>query len=69
MYRLGNSYIGASIDMLQECGVKITDKNIDGVIIYLTEIYNNSRIWVNNGWTPIEMRKEYCSNHSPIDFN
>ena len=29
------------------------------ILNYLTDIYNNSRIWTNNGWTPIEMRKNY----------
>jgi len=23
----------------------------------LVDIFNNSRIWTNNGWTPIEMRE------------
>ncbi len=58
MYRLGNDYIGASIAMLQDYGVEITEKNSQEILNYLIDIYNNSRIWVNNGWTPIEMRKE-----------
>ena len=59
MYRLGNTYIGVSIEMLQDYGVEITEKNSQEILNYLMEIYNNTRIWVNNGWTPIEMRKEY----------
>ena len=59
MYRLGNEYVGATIEMLQDYGVEITEKNLQEILNYLMEIYNNSRIWVNNGWTPIEMRKEY----------
>lgn len=59
MYRLGNTYIGAAIEMLKDYGVEVTEKNFQEILNYLTEIYNNSRIWVNNGWTPIEMRKEY----------
>ena len=59
MYRLGNKYVGASIEMLQDYSVEVTEKNAQEILGYLMEIYNNSRIWVNNGWTPIEMRKEY----------
>ena len=59
MYRLGDKYVGASIEMLQDYGVEVTEKNVQGILNYLMEIYNNSRIWLNNGWTPIEMRKEY----------
>lgn len=59
MYRLGNVFVSTSIEMFQEYGVNVTEKNIQEIINYLMEIYNNSRIWVNNGWTPIEMRKEY----------
>ena len=59
MYRLGNTYIGVSIEMLQDYGVEITEKNLQKISNYLMEIYNNSRIWNNNGWTPIEMRKVY----------
>ncbi len=57
MYRLGNAYIGVSIEMLQDYGVEITEKNSQEILNYLIEIYNNSRIWINNGWTPIEMRE------------
>ena len=59
MYRLGNNYISASIEMLQDYGVEVTENNMQEIIKYLMDIYNNSRIWSNNGWTPIEMRKNY----------
>ena len=59
MYRLGNNFVGPSIEMLQDYGVKVTEKNSQEILNYLMEIYNNSRIWVNNGWTPIEMRLNY----------
>ena len=59
MYRLGNTFIEITFDMLQEYGLEISEKNMQEVLNYLTEIYNNTRIWVNNGWTPIEMRKNY----------
>lgn len=61
MYRLGDTYIVASINMLQDCGLEVNEKNIQEILNYLMDIYNNSRIWENNGWTPIEMRKEYNS--------
>lgn len=25
---------------------------------YLIDIFNNSKIWINNGWTPIELLKK-----------
>ena len=59
MYRLGNSLVGPSIEMLQDYGVEVTEKNSQEILDHLTEIYNNTRIWVNNGWTPIEMRLNY----------
>ena len=59
MYRLGNNFVGPSIEMLQDYGVKVTEKNSQEILNYLMEIYNNTRIWVNNGWTPIEMRLNY----------
>lgn len=59
MYRLGNGFVSTSIEMLQDYGVEITEKNLQDIINYLTEIYNNSRVWCNNGWTPIEMRTNY----------
>ncbi len=59
MYRLGNTYISVSIEMLQDYGVEITEKDLQEILNYLMEIYNNTRIWTNNGWTPIELRKEY----------
>ena len=59
MYRLGNKYISASIKMLQDYGVEVIENNMQEILNYLTDIYNNSRIWTNNGWTPIEMRKNY----------
>ena len=59
MYRLGDTYVGATIEMLQDYGVEITEKNLQEILNYLMEIYNNSRIWVNNGWTPIEIIKEH----------
>ena len=59
MYRLGNSFIETSIEMLQDYGVEVSEKNLQEILDYLNEIYNNTRIWVNNGWTPIEMRLNY----------
>lgn len=61
MYRMGNKYIDASIDMLQDYGIEVKKKNFQEILKYLIDIYNNSRTWENNGWTPIEIRKEYNS--------
>ena len=59
IYRLGNTFIGATFDMLEEYGIEVTKENMQEILNYLTNIYNNTRIWTNNGWTPIEMIKEY----------
>lgn len=59
MYRLGNTFIGATFGMLEDYGIEVTEDNMQEILNYLTDIYNNTRIWNNNGWTPIEMRKEY----------
>lgn len=59
IYRLGNTFIGATFGMLEEYGIEVTEENMQEILNYLTNIYNNTRIWTNNGWTPIEMIKEY----------
>lgn len=59
MYRLGNTFIGATFDMIQDYGIEISENNMQETTNYLTNIYNNLRIWVNNGWTPIEMIRNY----------
>ena len=56
MYRLGNTFIGATFGMLEDYGIEVTEDNMQEILNYLTDIYNNTRIWNNNGWTPIEMR-------------
>ena len=45
--------------MLEKYGIEVTEENMNEILYYLTNIYNNTRIWTNNGWTPIEMRKKY----------
>lgn len=64
MYRLGNTLIGATFDMLDDYGLEVTEDNMQEILNYLTDIYNNTRIWNNNGWTPVEMRKEYEKNNN-----
>ncbi len=59
LFRLGNHYIMASIEMLQDYGIEVEEENLQEIVSYLINIYNNSRVWTNNGWTPVEMRKEY----------
>lgn len=56
MYRLGNNFIGVTFEILEDYGVEVNERNMQEILNYLTDIYNNSRIWTNNGWTPIEMR-------------
>ena len=59
MFKLGNSFVEVVIPMLEDYGLEVTESNIQEIINHLMVIYNNTRIWANNGWTPIEMRKEY----------
>ena len=59
MFKLGHSFVEVIIPMLEYYGLEVTESNIQEIINYLIVIYNNTRIWTNNGWTPIEMRKEY----------
>lgn len=59
IYRLGNTFIGVTFDMLQDYEIEIREENMQEILNYLIDIYNYTRIWINNGWTPIEMRKEY----------
>lgn len=56
MYRFGYDFVGLSIEFLQENGVDIRESNLQEITNYLIEIYNNSRVWTNNGWTPREIR-------------
>ena len=59
IYRIGNSAVGPSIEMLEAFDLEINQNNVDELIEYLMEIYNNSRIWIDYGWTPVEMRENY----------
>lgn len=61
VFKLGNSFIESTFAMLEEYGLEINEKNMQEILNYLMNIYNNSRIWSNNGWTPVEMRKNYYS--------
>ena len=59
MYRLSNMFISTIFNMLENYGLEITENNMQEILNYLTNIYNNTRIWSNNSWTPIETIKEY----------
>lgn len=59
MYRLSNMFISTTFNMLENYGLEITENNMQEILNYLTNIYNNTRIWSNNSLTPIEMIKEY----------
>ncbi len=55
LYRLGYTAIEVSLGLLQEYGVKLTEQNAQTVLNYLIDIYNHTRVWSNNGWTPSEI--------------
>lgn len=58
MYRLGEDFISVSLEMFQDFGLKVSFKNCQDIMDYLIKIYNDTRIWVNNGWTPTEMNEK-----------
>jgi hypothetical protein len=57
MYRLGYDFIGLTFTMLQEYGLEVSETNMQEILNYLIEIYNNTILWANNGWTPNELGK------------
>ena len=42
MYRLGSTLIGATFDMLDDYGLEVTEDNMQEILNYLTDIYNNT---------------------------
>lgn len=39
MYRLGNTFIGATFDMLDDYGIEVNEDNMQEILNYLTYIY------------------------------
>lgn len=56
IFKLGHSHIDIVLAMLEDHGIEINEHNIQIIINYLINIFNNTRVWVNNGWTPIELK-------------
>ncbi len=57
IYRMSDrSEIEDSVKVLHDFRVEVNKKNIQEIIGYLTEIYDNTRVWENNGWTFNEMK-------------
>ena len=59
IFKLGNVPIAIILDMLNDYNIKFNESEMQTILNYLMGIYNNTRIWPNNGWTPVEMRKNY----------
>ena len=59
LYRLGNSFAEQTLAILAEYGIEIEEKNLQEIVNHIMAIYNNSKIWQNNGWTPMEMALNY----------
>lgn len=55
MYKLGNKFVPAALGILQDKDIEVDESIFD----YLVPIYNNTRIWSNNGWTPVELREDF----------
>ena len=60
--RYSDDNIKALLEMLNEQEVDITQENVQKILDFLADIYNNSRIWANNGWTPVELMKQENKN-------
>ncbi len=45
-----------SIEMIQDLEIELNMDDVKELLGYLNEVYNNTRVWSNNGWTPIELR-------------
>ncbi len=56
MYKLGDDVITATFGMLQEYGVKVMPYDVNKLLPILRNIYNNTIVWRNNGWTPSELK-------------
>ena len=57
-YKLGHEYVATTFEMLINNGIDIKEDELQMVLNYLISIYNNTRLWTNHGWTPIELRDE-----------
>ena len=57
-YKLGHEYVATTFEMLINNGIDIKEDELQMVLDYLISIYNNTRLWTNHGWTPIELRDE-----------
>ena len=57
-YKLGHEYVATTFEMLINNGIDIKEDELQMVLGYLLSIYNNTRLWINHGWTPIELRDE-----------
>ena len=59
VYRLGYEQTHSVFGIFELFGIEINEKDLQEILSYLTKIYNNSPIWENNGWTPLEMNKNF----------
>lgn len=57
-YKLGHEYVATTFEMFINNGIDIKEDELQMVLDYLISIYNNTRLWSNHGWTPIELRDE-----------
>ena len=57
LFKLGHSSFDTVISTLVNYGVIKDIKEANTNLNYLIKIFNNTRIWTNNGWTPIELQK------------
>ena len=49
---------------LNEVGVQLTEKQLRKLIELINEVHNNTHVWVNRGWTPMELTQQYIRNHA-----
>lgn len=58
LYSVEFGRIQDTVEALEEFGVRFnTRQDLDKFMKLYTEVVNNTRIWVNHGYTPVELRK------------
>lgn len=49
------------LNLLAEYGVVLEIKQLNECLALITEVYNNTRIWFNKGYTPVELHHKKSS--------
>ena len=47
------------VEELSEVGVELSDRQLEELLEMLNDCNNNSRLWCNRGWKPVELVQQY----------